>query len=233
MPKDPKELTQAARRRSFNAMDQFGRLWLANIEVASGAACSPLVPAGWTDPLRTPAKYLKLRNAFAIQAAGSPVTVDFDRWIADMEGPDGKSGLQGEWKLRLYEIGRENNKVSFNPVEAETNEYYLHLAGPKPWPSAAVLRMAKAGHRELLGLAPLTIVGRKLLGLETAEDIEAGFTQPEQVKAAAPVPTADTTGYPEGLGWTEFVKYAKEQGHAKNMSEAAPLYNQYKQRQEA
>ena len=59
-----KARTQADYRRDMNPRDQFGRKWLTTIELMTGEPTGGIVPAGWSDPLRTPMQYLKVpRNA--------------------------------------------------------------------------------------------------------------------------------------------------------------------------
>lgn len=166
----PKILSQADKRRDMNLTDQFGRLWLAAIDRDTFDPVGHVTPAwshtGVSDPLQTPQQYLKvLRDPYGNPQLGR-IEVDLDRWIRDQEG------ATKEWKTRLWNIGRDMQKNAFNPKTCETDDYLLHLTGPKPWPSPAILRQAKAGDRVLLGLAPMDKATRALLGILELEDFE-------------------------------------------------------------
>lgn len=162
-----KPKTQADQRRDIIAVDQHGRPWLVCVELATGDPTGAIDTAGWSDPLRNTSKYVIVpKNAYGTQQWGT-VQVDWPRWIREQEG------YEQAYRTRFIEVGREMNKGTFDPEKWEQNPYLTELVGPRPWPSSAVLRMAQAGHQELLGLEPLGPVGRKLLGIQTADDLEA------------------------------------------------------------
>lgn len=159
--------SQADKRRDMNLTDQFGRKWLAAIEKESFEPAGHVTPAGWTDPLRTPSQYLLIPRDNHGNPQINRCEVDFGRWIADQDQ------ATRDWKIRLWQIGREQQKNAFDPKTAEQDEYLLHLTGPKPWPTPPVLRKAKAGDKRLLGILPLDRHTRILLGLVELEDLEA------------------------------------------------------------
>lgn len=239
-----KAKTQADQRRDIVATDQHGRPWLMAIELATGGTTGQIDAAGWSDPLRTPQKYLHVpKNTYGTQQWGT-IAVDWTAWMRDI------AEYAEAWQLRLWEVGREMNKVNFNPKEAETDPYLLKLTGPRPWPSVEALKMAEAGHRELLGLDPLTTVGRKVLGIQTVADLEAEFgteilSQQKvaelraEFAAAAPgtnrvatangdTPTATPAPSKHVGGYQRFVKEAIGSGQARNVKEAAALWRERK-----
>lgn len=166
-----KGLSQADKRRDMNLRDQFGRLWLAAIEKESFEPTGHLQPAGWSDPLRTPSQYLRIpRDEYQNPQIGR-VEVDFKRWQKD------QTDAMKEWKIRFYNIGREQKKHAFDPAKDEQDEYLLHLVGPKPWPAPAIVAEAAANKTkratQFLGLADLDRDTRMLLGYVELEDLEA------------------------------------------------------------
>lgn len=219
--------TQADQRRDFNATDQFGRLWLVAIEVSTGDPCGQVDVAGWSDPLNTPQKYIRVSNAFGIRAGNqSPVHVDFEAWVRDQQD------AEAEWKRSYYSIGQKVYQNKFNPKDFE-DEYLLSLAGPKPWPSAEALLRARAGHRKLLGLEPLDRATRKLLNMETIDDLEAGLgaigSGNDEVAVDAAAGNEDAPTNPPET-WPQFLKRVVASGEAKNTQEAAALWNAAKAR---
>lgn len=163
--------SQADRRRDMNLKDQFGRKWLAAIEKESFEPAGHIVPAGWTDPLRTPSQYLRIpRDESGNPQVGS-VLVDFKRWFTD------QTNAMKDWKIRFYNIGREQKKHAFDPEKDQHDAYVLHLVGEKPWPAPDLLVEASAGKtpraQQMLGLAPLERETRLALGYAELEDLEA------------------------------------------------------------
>lgn len=161
------EHTQAMDRRDMVLRDEFKRPWLAALEIKTFEPTGHVTPAGWDDVLRTPQQYLRIpRDEFNNPQVGQ-LRIDWDRWIKD------QADATKDWKVRLWNIGREQQKNAFDPAKAEHDEYLLHLTGPKPWPTPEALRLAKAGDRQLLGIKPLDKRSRTLLGLVELEDLEA------------------------------------------------------------
>jgi len=230
-----KARTQKDYRRDFNAPDQYGRLWLATIEIATGDPTGMIEPAGWIDPLHTPQKYLTIRNAMAFAHSGAPVHVDLDRWARDQQVHD------EEWKRSFFAIGQKVYQNRFDAKDElrkigtpDEDEYLMSLAGPRPWPSVEVLLKARAGHRKLLGLDPLDRETRKLLGQETLDDLEAGLVASAAgtlSPGAVPDTGQDTASTaPPSESYQEFVSRVMKAGEAKTMKEAAALWNAAKAR---
>lgn len=189
--------TQQTQRRDINPKDQFGRKWSMAIELATGDPCGGIFPAGWTDPLRTPMKYLAVPRNEEGQAEIGRLRVDFDTWTAEHEDEERR------WYQQLHANARDVYK-RLDPTEVarlEQDKFLLDLTGPKPWPSPAVIRAAKNGDRQYLGLEPLDVAHRVALGRETIEDLKAGIPAP------APEPVAaDTTLPPEK--YSDFMAWA-------------------------
>jgi len=210
-----KARTQADQRKDLNAKDQFGRLWLLTIEIATGDPCGQIDSAGWEDPLRTPLKYkIVPKNEFGQQAFGS-LFIDFDRWIRDQEGH------LKQWTDRVYEIATVKFPSGFDHKTILDDPYIAtRLTGPRPWPSLEVLRMAKAGHRKLLGLERMDNATRKLLCIPEWEwPTEASDTVVSVESAEGDPPD----------NWHDFYRWAKATGQATNLTEGSTLWKAHKE----
>ena len=224
-----KPKTQFDQRRSLVAKDQYGRPWTVNIELATGDPCGIIIAAGWDDPLEQTYLHLRIpRDAYGTQQWGS-IEVQWEPWITDTVG------YEQAYRTRFIEVGRDMNKGTFDPEKWAKNPYLIDLVGPKPWPSSEVLRMAKAGHQELLNLVPMTKVGRKLLGRETLDELEeAAFvaSTPEIPPTASAVVGSASVPKPakprKASKYNAFVSAALSSGDAKNISEAAALWREQK-----
>jgi hypothetical protein len=216
--------TQADKRRDMNLTDQFGRSWLAAIDRETFDPVGQVTPAGWADPINTPAQYLKIPRDAANNPQMGRVEVDMARWITD------QTNATRDWKVRLWNIGRHEQKNAFDPKTAEQDEYLVHLAGPKPWPSPAVLKQARDGDQRLLGLEPLDRAARILLDLVELEDLEFvtgadlqaakdAETDEERLSHKAPAPL-NTANY------KEFMAACLERKIP--MAEAAKLWREFK-----
>lgn len=181
--------TQADFRRDINPRDQFGRKWQMAIEISTGDPTGGIFPAGWTDPLRTPMKFIRVPRNEDNQAEVGKVRVDFDAWITEQEHEE-----KG-WYDRLYEIALAKNvDIPADPTTLETHRILLGLTGPRPWPSSEAIRLAKDGDRRLLGFEPLTKADRVLLRQQTLDDMRGGSTH--AAKTDLPPDT-----YQEFVGW--------------------------------
>ena len=209
-----KARTQADYRRDMNPRDQFGRKWLTTIELMTGEPTGGIVPAGWSDPLRTPMQYLKVpRNADGQSELGRLV-LDFDAWIAEIEH------AEMVWYQELHEIALAKY-TALDPArvpELDKDKLLLKLVGPKPWPASDVLRTAAAGNQPLLGFTPLTQRERELLKIPTIADLKAG-------PMPAPTPANDAV-IPET--YKDFIAWAFRTGAATNLKEAAALWSEHK-----
>jgi hypothetical protein len=223
------------------AEDQFGRPWSYQIEIATGDPTGLINAAGWHDPLRTPQKYLKPKNAFGMQAGS--FMVDFPTWITD------HVRAMGDWQQQLMRVAQLKYPGGISPEDAEQNPWLAILTGPKPWPSVEALKAAMQGDTALLGwdrarkcpaqtvqrhdgrMVPADRGARKLLGVETVEDTLAaasGETSRERVGTEAPgEDTAPDTppSHEPPKTWPEFVKWARQTGQAMNTTEAGKLWS--------
>lgn len=227
--------TQRDDRQDRNVRDQFGRVWLATIDKRCGDFTGPVEPAGWDDPLRTPQKYLRPVKDEFNQFSFGTLEVRFKEWIADQRVSE------KDWKQSLWEIGQQKYGVKFEPHKAEDDDWLMHLAGPKPWPSSALLQVAQTGKFPgLLGLRPLEAGESVALGLrpedtEQAADAVAGLLAQlgdsdegtgERQDAPATRPSAPAK---KTSSYTEFVRTSIESGRARNVEEAAALWRERKQ----
>lgn len=239
----PAPKTQRDYRRHMTVVDQFGRKWALTIEIATGDPTGVIMPAKWRDPLRTPLKYLTVPKEQG-QPVWGRITCDFEQWVNDQQASE------REWKVRLWEIGQLKNPGGFDAATAEQNEYLLSLAGPKPWPSSLALLEAAAGDPALLGLAPMTKHAREMLNKVAFEDIVGEFKKKvvgaesegdgtvtehleggETRRVGVPRKPVEPTACIGGAGPTtyqDFVKETMKAGLAKNVKEAAVLWQQRK-----
>lgn len=220
--------TQRDYRRSLVAVDQYGRKWGVNIELATGDPCGGVTSAGWADPLRTPEKYLNVPKEYG-QAIWGRIVVNFEQWVTDQQA------AERDWKVRLWEIGQEKQGSKFDAATADRDDYLLHLAGPKPWPSSLALLEAAAGDPALLGLAPMTKHAREMLNIVAFEDIVGPMkgqpSEPEPERVAVPLKAVEPTAQIGGGGPTTYQAFVKETmkaGLARNVKECAVLWQQRK-----
>lgn len=179
--------TQADFRRDINPKDQFGRKWSACIEIATGEPTGGIFPAGWTDPLRTPIKYLIVPRNEDGQAEIGKIKVDFPRWISEQEHDE-----KG-WYDQLYQIALAKNvDIPSDPITLETNKILLGLTGPRPWPSVEAIRLASDGDRRLLGFEPSTKADRIMLRQQTLDDMKGGSSKD---------PVLPPDNYQDFVGW--------------------------------
>ena len=227
-PKTNRITDQRATRRDRNVRDQYGRLYLAALELTQqGPQPTELVTAGWpfSDPLRTLATgrkhYRPVRGEFG--------EIDPSRLLLDVKGWfDEVKEAERNWQVSYWENGRKHYKEAFDPNAAPT-EYLLRITGPQPFPSVALLRQAfgldgngepipgKARDAALLGLAPLTKSHRVSLGLPIEED----FGQPP---TSEPPPATGPEGPPDK--YQPFVAWAVKQG--KTWEEARAMWAEHR-----
>ncbi len=136
--------SQADQRQSFNKPDQWGRSWLISIEKATGDPTGQILPAGWSDPINTPQKYLRVPRHQAT------MSVEYEPWIADMKAAD------RDYRQQLNVIGHRLYGEKFDARKKPT-QHMLDYAGPPPVDWREIERAAN-GDRELLGLKePVTV----------------------------------------------------------------------------
>ena len=154
--------SQADKRRSIVARDQFGRPWGGSIEIESGDFTGLVSSAGWEDPMRTPQKYIKThKNQWGHPEMGR-VTLDLDAWIKDQQ-----VAMQ-DWVRNFWKVGKELYAGRFDPKEHQDDPYLLEQCGPKPYPSVecieVLLNENHQAHMALLGDAPMNDAAIKMLG---------------------------------------------------------------------
>lgn len=204
--------TQPGERRSFNPKDQFGRKWCMTIEVRTGDPTGQVLPAGWSDPLRTPMHYVRVPKDESGNVMFGTCAVDYEAWIREVEHEE-----EG-WFRRLVENATIKN---IEPLEIEhllKHKVLLQLTGPKPWPSSEVLKLAAAGDKGFLGLTEFTARERAALHQPTLADLKSGnLTSP---------PRAENKELPPD-DYREFIGYAMRNG-AKNLTEVGKLWKEHK-----
>lgn len=224
--------TQRDDRLPIVAEDQFGRPWMFKIEKKTMEITGDIQPCKWDpsarsagiDPLRTPQKYFHLPRLRNGMPDVGRVRVDYDTWIEDT-----KVGLR-DWVTHLWNTGQQLNPGARTIYEIEKDPRCLHWAGNRPWPSTRILELAKAGNKQLLGLAPLTAETQKLLrqiSVETIlrDELDA-FSEEEQqafglLKAQTPSSPDQTKAVPDvtrqfapvpGMNYQRFIKAAAAAG---------------------
>lgn len=217
-------ITQRDTRDEGVFVDQFERPFLVTWEKKTGDPTGPIQRAhfrdlnasggvererSWEDPLRTPQKYFSIpKNAYGMKELGR-LHVDLEQFAKDQA-----LGLR-DWTNFLWanaEIEYPSQKPE--PAKMEADPLLLRRTGPKPWPSADVVRIAMRGAkdplaRQLLGLDPLGPEAKLMLGAPASTDILGAYV--EQKADEAPVK------------WTEFVSWAIRTGKAKNLKECSEL----------
>jgi hypothetical protein len=209
---------QKAMRRDVNPRDQFGRKWLLTIELVTGDPCGEVVPAGWSDPLRTPMNRVRLAFNEDGQVDLSRCHVDFDRWIDEIE--DSERGWYEELHRNALHVYKAVNPSDVGALDQD--KFLLDLTGPKPFPSSTILKRAKAGDRSLLGFEALSVADRIALRLATLADAKAapvGTPTPAPTSADAPPDT-----YPAFISWA-FKSGAVEPG---DLKAAAALWKEHR-----
>ncbi len=229
MPKEPK--SQADKRRSVVARDQFGRLWGGSIEIESGDFTGLVDSAGWEDPLRTPQRFVKMK----VTEYGHPdmgrVEVHLDEWIKF------QAQRMTDWTHTFFTVGKELYANRFDPKKHADDDYLLKETGDKPWPSVECIEVLQnpnhPAYEALLGNVPLNDASIVMLGRDPNEmraAKDAGLTAakkaaevatrmaltPLQFLALEPTPT-----------WKEFVVYgvANDIG----MKELGPKWKAFKE----
>ena len=209
MPKIPK--SQADKRRSVRAKDQFGRVWGGSIEIESGDFTGLVDAAGWEDPLRTPQRFVKM----LVTEYGHPdlgrVEVHLDEWIRF------QSQSMTDWTHTFFKVGKELYANRFDPKAHSDDEYLLKETGAKPWPSVECIEVLQTpnhpAHQALLGNAPLNDAAIVMLGrdpdeLRAAKD--AGMTMAKKAAenaARMSLTTLQFLAIEPTPTWKEFAAY--------------------------
>jgi len=218
--------SQRDQRAAFNGTDQHGREWLYEVELKTMDQTAEMRPAGWTDPLRTPIKWVKLvRNPKTRQPIFDKVRILWREWISEQ-----RRALE-EWKLNLWNVANDLSSGLLNTEQMEADPRIVKMAGPKPWPPVEALEAAANGHRGFLGIVPthlvdgrpnpdaLAVEARKVLGIVYLEDFEndAVTTDAPPVQQNVPIPTAT---------YNEFLKDCLSRGMT--MAQGAELWRTHK-----
>lgn len=198
------QVTQATQRSEFRLPDQHGRRWHGFVEKRTGDICTTPNATGWRDPLKTNrTKFLSLRSGG--DDFVQRMYVDWDAWI------DQVTNDEQEWYRHLRECGRlaykKMDKVPDVTADLENDPYVREIAGPKPWPSSVVLKAAKNGDKQYLGLAELDDAHREALGLPLSTDQRRAATAPAKVSGT---PKAEVPTPKDGETYQEFVARAAE-----------------------
>lgn len=173
------EKTQADFRRSYVNVDRFGRRWLVVIEKEHGdpTAGTPQ-PAGWNDPLGTPAKYVMVPRD-----QPRAVRILYVRWINDLRL------AHREFQRQVEEQGRRMYGEHFTDAMAQKPPQRLRDAvGPAPLDIRFVERAAH-GDRGLLGLEELKPKDARRLG----QDPEERARQRQLAEELGPLEETGTT----------------------------------------
>lgn len=158
--------TQADQRTEIDIADQFQRVWHGSLETSTGDPTGAFNRVGWKDPLRTPQYFLKMRKGTVLGHAWT-LFVDFPNWIIQ------QTEAEENWYKSLIKIASEKY-ARLDPQTVpflENDPVVRSVAGPKPWPSSAVLKAAVKGDRQYLGFEKLDKDHRDALGLSTLADV--------------------------------------------------------------
>lgn len=137
VPKD-----QGQRRRAYNALDEFGRKWLVNVEIATGDLCGAAIACFDEGKDAIPPKYLDLDPANP-----RAIRIDWALWLADAD-----EGARS-WDEQKDVVGQQLYSENYDETKAPTQRM-LRLLGPRPAgaerPRMLKVRLAK----EAKGLRP-------------------------------------------------------------------------------
>ena len=206
-------------RGSFNGTDQHGREWLYELELKTMDQTAEMRPAGWTDPLRTPIKYVQLlRQPKTKQRIFDKVRILWREWASEA-----RRALE-DWKLNLWNVGQDLSSGLLTTAQLEADPRIVKMAGPRPWPPVEAIEQAANGHQGLLGIVPthlpdgrpnpdpLAVEARKVLGIVYLEDFDGptdGESQPDAPAVNEPIQT---------VSYAEFLKDCLKRGMSRTTS---------------
>lgn len=131
------ELTQPGRRRCYNVRDQWGRKWLAVVEIKTGDPIT-MVPC-FTDALQTPLKYITIPKD-----APNTCEIDYAPWIDELVVA-----------REVYENRREDITRALHGDMADLDKpptrEIMRIIGKQPIAVERV-QLAAAGDRKALGI---------------------------------------------------------------------------------
>jgi hypothetical protein len=115
------------------------------LDLTTGRPTGGIIASGWTDPLRTPQRYIEVPQDEYDQPIWGKCVINIAKWMTAIRNAN------TEWTKRLYEVGAFQYKNKFDPRSAHMDGFLLDLAGPKPWPSEDCLEALRTGNRHLAG----------------------------------------------------------------------------------
>ncbi len=220
--------SQADKRRSVIAKDQFGRPWNYSFELETGDPAGPINPCGWTDPMPIPQKYISVpKNEYDFPDLGK-VVLDVKRWAKD------QSAALEVWMEAYYTHGHEHYESAFRPKEMLEDRYLLRVTGQKPKPTRECIdvlsRPEHNAHEPLLGLAPMTDIARRLLGQDpearrAIQAAGAGLDDSQDLYADEKLTIMQFLA--TGPSYREFVGYGTKV-HGWDLTEVAERWKEYK-----
>jgi hypothetical protein len=144
--------SQPDRIRSMNLKDQFGRLWLVDIDIKTGGRTGLPHPAGWEDPIQTPPLYIQLARD------GQSVVVLYEKWARDL------TQAHAEWQQKYQELGYARYGDQFDETKPPS-PMMARAIGPRPL-DPEIPQQAALGNIKMLGVAPEITKAQKLATLE-------------------------------------------------------------------
>lgn len=206
-------MNQQLWRHPANIPDEFGRIWLVNLDKKPDGSGSwgitgiPM-PVGWTDPLAMPGNYLDQPKGITGKADVNRLIVKpgLQKWLTTQRR------YETEWNQRAFMVAQKLFGTAAHEMIQKQDDMLMREVGPKPFPSSQVIQAAINGHKGFLGLAPLTKEDRELLGTPSMEDMgfasEPAFA--ESNPSLPPVSQAPVADKP--MPYFSFVKQMKEAG---------------------
>ena len=126
-----KKLDQAKYRRGMYLVDQFNRKYGTMVDKESGFPASGINPDGWSDPLETPQKYIRMVQDSEKRPIPGKCHIHTDEWIDDQRR------ATKEW-FRLLHVAAQQAYKKLTPemiADLENDSYLTDIVGPKPFPS--------------------------------------------------------------------------------------------------
>lgn len=161
---NPRPRTQADRRRTYPVLDQHGRQWVVNMEIASGGIVGAPIPC-FTDTLRTPSQY-------CVVPFDNPriMEINYDQWIADLKN------RWEEWNTHRVEVTRSlyGDRAE---IDRPPSREVLSIVGPAPL-DAAVIEAAKQGDVPGLGTEEPDEAPSATLAAQRARDAKRARKEP-------------------------------------------------------
>lgn len=193
----PQPITQDMQRRQLTLPDQFKRKWHFTVEKATDDPTGSFNRVGWKDPLKTPQGFVTVPREVTQEGAWRSIVIDFPAWIAQQET------AETQWYDTLMKTARKEYRT-IDPKEVgmiEHDHYLRAIVGPKPWPSSTVLKAARDGDRQYLGLGALDNAHRTALGLPIEEAQMSGADAPARVERPSTEIPPEPDKYQDFVSW--------------------------------